>query len=99
MDTTVYCEEVRQFLKQYLVNANIYFVGVEQAITKKGMEHHHSNMVLTEIRGNILNFFLDQYNVRVTEINNWSWKAGVLPKGYRGKFEKGSKKWFQDQTL
>lgn len=95
MDTTVYCEEVRQFLRQYLTNANLYKVAVEQAITKKGMEHHHSNMVLTEIRSNLLNFFLENFGVRVMEVNNWSWKFAILPEGCRSMYEKGSKKYFR----
>lgn len=97
MDTTVYCEEVRQFLTEYLKHANLYCVGVEQAITKKGVNYHHSNMVLTEIRSNILNFFLETFGIKVIEVNNWSWKAGILPKGYRSPYEKGSKRYFQEQ--
>jgi len=95
MDTTLYCEEVRKFLSVYLSKVKLYLVGVEQAITKTGTNYHHSNMVLTEIRSNILNFFLEQFNIKVIEVNNWSWKFGVLPEGYRSKYEKGSKKYFQ----
>lgn len=94
MDTTDYCQEVRSFLSQYLSNVSIYMVGLEQAIQKKGNEFYRSSMVLTEIRGNLLNFFQEQFDVKPIEINNWSWKFGVLPDGYRGKYEKGSKKWF-----
>lgn len=94
MDTTLYCEEVRAFLRSYLEHTNIYMVGVEQAIQKKGFEHYKSSMVLTEIRANILNFFFEVFGVKVIEINNWSWKFGVLPDGYRSQFEKGSKRWF-----
>jgi hypothetical protein len=96
MDTTIYCEEVRQFLSIYLSKVKLYMVATEQAITKTGTAYHHSNMVLTEIRGTILSFFLDHFGVRVIEVNNWSWKFAILPEGYRGKFEKGSKKWFQN---
>lgn len=95
-DTTTYCEEFRSFLRSYLEKANLYMVGVEQAITKQGTGYHHSNMVLTEIRGNVLNFFMETYGLRVLEINNWSWKSAILPKGYRSQYEKGSKKYFLD---
>ena len=95
-DTTVYCNEVRAFLSTYLRNVKLYAVGVEQAIQKKGNEYYHSSMVLTEIRANILNFFLEVFNIKVIEINNWSWKHAVLPEGYRGMYMKGSKKWFLD---
>lgn len=93
-DTTVFCQEVRTFLKEYLIDSTLYIVAVEQAITKQGTNYHHSNMVLTEIRSNLLNFFLSEFGIRVLEINNWSWKHAILPEGYRGKFEKGSKKFF-----
>lgn len=94
MDTTRYCEEVRSFLKMYLSKVNLFCVAVEQAITPKNGGFHHSNMVLTEIRANLLNFFLDEFGISVIEVNNWSWKHAVLPEGYRSPFEKGSKKWF-----
>ena len=96
MDTTVYCNEVRQFLREYLQYCNFYIVAVEQAITKHGTSYHHSNMVLTEIRSNILNFFLEEFGIRVLEINNWTWKSHVHPKGYRSQSEKGSKRYFRD---
>lgn len=94
-DTTVFCHEIRQFLTELLSNVRLYVVAIEQAITKKGAkENHYTNMTLTEIRANLLNYFLEKYNVHVTEINNWAWKFAVLPDGFRGKFEKGSKKLF-----
>lgn len=99
MDTTVYCQEVRDYLKRYLRNVRVIDAGVEKAITKKGMEHHTSTMVLTEIRGSILSLFLDEYGVgdKEAEINNWTWKSGVLPDGYRSQSEKGSKRYIQDR--
>lgn len=96
MDTTLYCEEIRQFLYSYLKDARIKLVSVEQAITKRGASASHiSNMALTEIRSNILNFFLEKFGIRVLEINNWAWKHAILPEGYRGQQQKGSKLWFQ----
>lgn len=94
MDTTLYCEELRKFLAVYLSKVKLYLVGVEQAITKQGTSYHHSNMVLTEIRSNILNFFLEEFGMHVVEVNNWSWKYAILPEGFRSKYEKGSKKYF-----
>lgn len=94
-DTTFYCEEIRQFLHSYLDGVKFRYVAVEQAITKKGASASHTtNMVLTEIRGNILNFFLDRFGVKVLEINNWAWKHAILPEGYRGRDQKGSKLYF-----
>lgn len=96
MDNTVYCNEVRAFLKAYLCHCNLYCVGIEQAIMKKGQNYYHSQMTLTEIRGNMLNLFLEEFNIHVIEVNNWSWKSAILPEGYRGMYQKGSKKYFHD---
>lgn len=98
MDTTIYCEELRSFLREYLSKCNLYTVGIEEAILPKDKKHahYHSVMVLTEIRGALLNFFLEEFNVKVNEINNWAWKAAILPDGYRSKSEKGSKRFFEE---
>ena len=96
MDTTLYCQEVQEFLRRYLQNARLYCVAVEQTILKKGQSFYHSNQVLNEIRANLLQFFNTEYNIRVDEINNWSWKFAILPEGYRSQYFKGSKKWLED---
>lgn len=95
-DTTEYCSEIKEFLKEYVSKAEMYRIGLEQAITKKGMNHHHSNMVLTEIRGALLNFFWESYRLTKddVEVNNWTWKSHVLPEGYRSQNEKGSYRYF-----
>lgn len=95
-DTTLYCLEFRKFLKEYLANCHIQVVGVEQALNYTGIKHYRSSMTLTEIRGNILEFFNQEYNKLPIEINNWSWKAAILPSGYRSQSEKGSKRWITD---
>lgn len=95
-DTTEYCSDIRDFLSRYVEKAQVYRIGLEQAITKRGMEHHHSNMVLTEIRGTLLNLFYEKYGFTKTqvEVNNWSWKRAILPEGYRSQSEKGSVRYF-----
>lgn len=95
-DTTQYCSELKEFILRYIGKAHLYAVGLEKAITKKGMEHHHSNMVLTEIRAAILNLFWEEYGLRDkdVEVNNWAWKHYVLPEGYRSQSEKGSSRYF-----
>ena len=95
-DTTQYCSEVKEFITKHLAGAKVVKAGLEKAITKRGMEHHHSNMVLTEIRGAILNLFWEVYGFRnnEVEVNNWSWKHAILPEGYRSQSEKGSKRYF-----
>ena len=97
MDTTLYCTEVKSYLSRYLSNCKVYMAAEEQAIMPaKGDKaaNYKTSMVLTEIRAAILSFFLETYNIKCLEINNWSWKFAVLPEGYRGKFEKGSKRYF-----
>jgi hypothetical protein len=95
-DTTEYCSDMKDFISRYLDRVEIYSIGLEQAITKRGMEHHHSNMVLTEIRGTLLNLFLEKwgFHKEKVEVNNWSWKRAILPEGYRSQNEKGSKRYF-----
>lgn len=99
MDTTVYCEEMRDYLTRYLENVKVLDACVEKSITRKGMEHHRSTMVLTEIRGCILNLFAEEYGIRGNdvEINNWTWKHSILPEGYRSQSEKGSKRFIEDK--
>lgn len=96
MDTTLYCEQVKQFLGQYLVRANLYKVGIEKTILPRGQKsHYHSVTVLNEIRSSLLSFFLERFQMKVIEINNWSWKSAILPEGYRSQSEKGSKRFFK----
>lgn len=94
--TTEYCSEIREFIDRLISPAHLVRVGLEQAITKRGMEHHHSNMVLTEIRAAFLGLFWDKYqlNKKDVEVNNWTWKRAILPEGYRSPSEKGSMRYF-----
>ena len=95
IDTTLFCEQVKQFLRQYLCHANLYKVGIEKTILPRGKKaNYHSVTVLNEIRSNLLSFFLEQFQMHVIEINNWSWKSAMLPEGYRSPYEKGSKRYF-----
>lgn len=96
MDTTQYCSEVKDFIRRLLVDTEVYMFKAEQAITKKGMNHHHSSMVLTEIRAALLGLAYEEYGFHKeqVEVNNWSWKHGILPEGYRSQNEKGSFRYF-----
>ena len=98
-NTTDYCQDVRQFLFKHLQAAHIKAAGIEQAVSYKGMEYYHSQMVLTEIRANLLSFFNDTYGFKPMEINNYSWKSAILPDGYRGTKEKGSKRFLAEKGL
>ena len=95
MDTSDYCNEVRAYLRELLHGCCLYMSGIEAPITKKGMEHHHSAMVLKEIHGIMMNLFIEEFRAKPIAINNWSWKSAMLPDGYRSPYAKGSKLYFQ----
>lgn len=96
-DTTDYCADLRRFIQRYCEKLDIRYAGVEQAVAYEGMKYYRSQMVLTEVRANILAFFHDIYGIKAIEINNYSWKSAVLPQGYRGHSEKGSLRYFNER--
>ena len=98
-DTTEYCNDLMDFLVDYLSNGTIIVAGVEQAVMYKGMQYYHSQMVLTEIRANILQGFLQRFNIQIHEINNYAWKGAILPDGYRGRSEKGSLRYINEKGI
>ena len=97
-DTTVFCDEMREFLRAYLSNCNIYVAGIEKTILQKNARNSYiSTTVLNEIRSALLSFFLEQFRISAIEVNNWSWKSSMLPEGYRSIYVKGSKKFFLEK--
>ena len=98
-DTTDYCCDLKRFFGNYLSKAHIVLVGVEQTVQYKGYDYYRSQMVLTEIRATILALFRELFNIKVKEINNYAWKGAVLPDGYRGHKEKGSKRWLAEHGV
>lgn len=96
IDNSDYCQDVKAFIKGFLKNVDIYDFGIEQAISKRGMNHHHSSMVLTEIRGSLIDLGYELTGKKPQELNNWSWKSYVLPEGYRSQSEKGSARYLKD---
>lgn len=95
-NTSDYCHDFKDFLSRYFANCNIQYFGIEQAITKRGMGHHHSSMVLTEIRANLIDLAYHLTGDKPLEINNWSWKYAILPDGMRSQSEKGSARFLKD---
>lgn len=89
-DTSAYCHDFKDFLKRFLARCKVVHFGIEQAISKRGMNHHHSSMVLTEIRANLIDVAYDLTGEKPLEINNWAWKHAILPDGMRSQSEKGS---------
>lgn len=93
-DNSDYCHDFKQFLTSYLGGCHILTFGIESAISKKGMNHHHSSFVLTEIRANLIDLAYTLTGRRPVEINNWSWKYAILPDGFRSQSEKGSARYY-----
>lgn len=89
-DTSDYCRDFKDFISRYFKDCTFKLFGIEQAISKKGMVHHHSSMVLTEIRANLIDLAYNLTGHKAVEINNWSWKYAILPDGMRSQSEKGS---------
>lgn len=89
-DNSTYCHDVKVFLTEYLKDCHVVVFGIEEAISKKGMNHHHSSMVLTEIRANLIDLAFQMTGEKALEINNWSWKYAILPDGMRSPQVKGS---------
>lgn len=94
-DTTEYCTDFMDFISQYLSLTHPIVFGEEQAVSYKGMQYHVSQMVLTEIRANLLQMIKSRFSLKPIEINNWTWKHAILPEGYRGQKEKGSKRYLE----
>ena len=98
-NTTQYCTDFSNFIERYLSNVELWAVGVEAAVSYKGMQYHRSQMVLTEIRANVLQLFRTRFGKQPVEINNWAWKKAILPDGYRGTQEKGSLRYLTELGL
>lgn len=95
-DNSEYCMDFKDFIQRFLSNCNIRIFGIEQAISKKGMNFHYTSMVLTEIRANLIDLAYDLTDRKAEEINNWSWKHSILPEGMRSQTEKGSTRFLSD---
>lgn len=98
-DTTDYCSDFVEFIVAYLSNTHPIVFGEEAAVSYKGMEYHRSQMVLTEIRANLLQMIKVRFGCKPIEINNWTWKHAILPEGYRSTSEKGSLRYLTELGL
>lgn len=94
-DTTEYCTDFMDFISKFLALTHPIKMGEEQAVSYKGMQYHVSQMVLTEVRANLLQMIRSHFGLSPIEINNWTWKAAILPEGYRGQKEKGSLRYLE----
>lgn len=94
-DTTQYCTDFMDFISKFLSLTHPICMGEEQAVSYKGMQYHVSQMVLTEIRANLLQLIKTKFSLQPIEINNWAWKHAILPEGYRSTSEKGSLRYLE----
>lgn len=98
-DIDVYdlCWQTREELRKLFTGANILKVGIEDIITKKekgykGIEIHQSRYKITAVYDNLIFFFQIYHNQTPRRINNWAWKADILPEDLRKQdVHKGSK--------
>lgn len=95
-DTSDYCHDFKDFLSRFFEGCHFAYFGIEQAISKPGMNHHRSSMVLTEIRANLIDLAYSLTGSKPLEINNWAWKYAILPDGMRSQSEKGSARFLSD---
>lgn len=102
VDVYQLCWDTRKELDELFRGADIILVGLEDIITKKekgykGLEIHQSRAKITAVFDNFIFYFQDRFNIMPKLINNWSWKAGVLPEEYRkDSHRKGSQDWLTD---
>lgn len=113
IDVHQLCWDTRKELDKLFYCADVILVGLEDIITKKekgnedimtrkerghkGLEIHQSRAKITAVYENFIFYFQDRFNLMPKLINNWAWKAGVLPEEYRKKsHKKGSQDWLTD---
>lgn len=96
IDTVDYCLQVREFITKLLANCRILEFSQEEAIDKGGLQYFKSSLVLRDIRAFSIVTAKDLTGKKPHFINNWTWKTDVLPDGYRGQKEKGSKRYLAD---
>lgn len=96
------CKREREYLKKIFLNSKPILVGIENIITKAnkgketGITQHESRFKITAIFMSFISFFQDEFGITPQLINNWAWKAGVLPEEFRkDKYKKGSLAYFK----
>lgn len=104
-DVDVYdlCWDTRNALDKLFHGAKVMLVGIEDIVTKAkdnkftGLNHHESRRKITAVFDNLVFYSQDRFGVNPVKVNNWSWKAGVLPEEYRkDSHRKGSWDWLND---
>jgi hypothetical protein len=95
MTTEKFCEEFAEYFRLLFRNVEIDYVAYEAMILKKGMQYYSSSETLHDIRVATKNVFKELTGTYPDEINNQEWKTSVLPKGFRGRDEKGSQRFLK----
>lgn len=96
------CHTQRKTLGELLKGAKIIAVGIEDIITKNnkhsesGITVHTSRFKITAVFMSFIFFFQEKFGVTPELINNWEWKAEVLPEEFRSRdIKKGSLAYFR----
>ena len=99
-ETNDYCDDIEDFMLKYFKGRSIVSFCKEKTILERDKNASYiSNKVLESIAKTLCDVARDLTGVNPEEINNWSWKSGVLPEGYRSNKEKGSHRWLTDVNL
>lgn len=91
--TTELCRNVRAYLTEFFASVIVEGVCIEEPITPSGHKlNYNTTLVLMEIffAAKEIAASLTGDEDKVHLYNNWSWKSGILPAGYRQKGTKGS---------
>jgi hypothetical protein len=93
MDTTDFCYEFKEFLLSYLRATQIQLLSYEQVIKRDDSKGSYISMVvLNEIQAHIKDMCVKRFgsHKKCIGINNWAWKAKMIPKEFNKKNVKGS---------
>ena len=106
-DCLLLCQKEREAFRRIFKNSFIRVAGIEDIITKEygtfpgkktGMTVHESRFKITAIFGSFISCLQEDFGKTPYLVNNWSWKAAMLPQEYRAKgIYKGSQLYLRDQ--
>lgn len=103
--------ETRKMLRCLLKDCEILKIGIEDIITKKyyddfadgrkvkyneGLTIHKSRAVITHIYDSFIIFFMDEFGITPTLVNNQAWKTAILPEEFRKRHHKKGAKDYYD---
>ena len=106
-DCLLLCKKEREAFRKIFKGSYIRVAGIEDIITKEyssnpyhktGMTVHESRFKITAVFGSFISCLQEDFGKTPFLVNNWSWKAAMLPPEYRAKgVYKGSQLYLQDK--